>query len=64
MFCLVTSSLGHLQSQFSIVFEKEAHGVCGGVEEIGLGFPKWSVAGSEARDKDRVRSVASGHAIL
>ncbi len=56
MFCLVPSSLGHLRSQCSIV--------CGGVEEIGVGFQQWSVAGSQARKEDRVRSVASGHAIL
>ncbi len=34
------------------------------VEEIGVGFQQWSVAGSRARKEDRVRSFASGHAIL
>ncbi len=53
MFCLAASSLGQLHSQCSIG--------CGGVEEIGVGFQQWSVAGSEALEEDRVRSVASGH---
>ncbi len=35
-----------------------------GVEEIGVGFQQWSVAGSEAREGGRVRSVGSGHAVL
>ncbi len=39
-------------------------GVCGGVEEIGVGFQQWGVAGSQARQKDRVSSVASGRPIL
>ncbi len=34
-------------------------GVCGGVEEIGVGFQQWCVAGSQANKEDRVRSVAS-----
>ncbi len=39
MFCLVVSSLGYLRSQFP------TQGVCGGVEEIGVGFQQWSVTG-------------------
>ncbi len=39
-------------------------GVCGRDEEIGVGFQQWSVAGSQACKEDRVRSVASSHAIL
>ncbi len=46
-----------------LLFAKGAQGVCGGVEEIGVGFQQWSVA-KEARKEDRVRSVACGHAIL
>ncbi len=46
------------------LFAKGTQGVCGGVEEIGVGFQQWGVAGSQARKEDRVRSVASGHAIL
>ncbi len=38
--------------------------VCGGVEEIGVGFQQWCVTGSQARKEDRVRPVASGHEIL
>ncbi len=40
------------------------HGVCGGVEEICVGFQQWSVAGSEALEEDRVHSVGCGHAVL
>ncbi len=47
-----------------LLFAKATQGVCGGVEETGVGFQQWSVAGSQARKEDRVRSVASGHAIL
>ncbi len=47
-----------------LLFAKGTQGVCGGVEEIGEGFQQWSVAGSHARKEDRVRSVASGGAIL
>ncbi len=43
---------------------KGAQGVCGGAEEIGVGFHQWSVAGSEPREDDCVRSVSSGHEIL
>ncbi len=50
MFCLVASSLGHLRSQCSIVcgssFAKGTRRVCGGVEEIGVGFQQWNVAAS------------------
>ncbi len=47
-----------------LLFAKVTQGVCGGVEEIGEGFQQWCVAGSQARKEDRVRSVASGRAIL
>ncbi len=47
-----------------LLFAKGTQGVCEGVEEIGVGFQQWSVAGSQARKEDRVRSVASGNAIL
>ncbi len=47
-----------------LLFAKGTLGVCGGVEEIGVGFQQWSVAGSQASKEDRIRSVASGHAIL
>ncbi len=68
MFCLVASSLGRLRSQCSyrlrLLFAKGTKGVCGGVEEIGVGFQQWCVAGSRARQEDRVRLVASGRAIF
>ncbi len=41
-----------------ILFAKGTQGVCGGVEEI---CDQWSVAGSEAREEDRVRLAASSH---
>ncbi len=47
-----------------LLFAKGTQGVCGGVEEIGVGFQQWRVAGSQARKEDRVHSVASGLAIL
>ncbi len=47
-----------------LLFAKGTQGVCGGVEEIGVGSQQWCVAGSQARQEDRVRSVASGRAIL
>ncbi len=47
-----------------LLFAKGTQGVCGGVEEIGVGFRQWCVAGSQARQEDGVRSVASGRAIL
>ncbi len=47
-----------------LLFAKETQGACGGVEEIGVGFRQWCVAGSQAREEDRVRSVAIGRAIL
>ncbi len=47
-----------------LLFAKGAQGVCGGVEEIGVGFQQWCVADSQARKEDRVRSVTSGRAIL
>ncbi len=58
--------LRHLRSQCSIVCGSSlgTQGVCGGIEEISVSFQQWSVAGSQAPKKDRVRSAASGHAIL
>ncbi len=47
-----------------LLFAKGTHVVCGGVEEVGVSFQQWSVAGSQALKEDRVRSAASGHAIL
>ncbi len=51
MFCLVASSLGHLRSQcfdrLRLLIAKGTQGVCGGVEEIGVGFQQWCVAGSQ-----------------
>ncbi len=47
-----------------ILFAKGTQVVCGGVEEICVGFQQWSVAGSEAREEDRVRSVSSSYAIF
>ncbi len=47
-----------------LLFAKGLHGVCRGVEEIGIGFQQWCVVGWQARKEDRVRSVASGRAIL
>ncbi len=47
-----------------LLLAKGTQGVYGGVEEIGVGFHQWSVAGSQARKEDRVRSVIRGHAIL
>ncbi len=67
MFCLVASSLGHFRSQFRLSVAPLYKGIpwaCRCVEEIGVGFQQWSVAGSQARKEDHVRSVASGHAIL
>ncbi len=43
---------------------KGTQGVWGGVEEIGIGFQQWCVAGSQARKGDRVRSVASSRTVL
>ncbi len=47
-----------------LLFAEGTQGVCGGVEELDVGFQQWYVAGSQARKEDRVRSVASGRAIL
>ncbi len=59
MFCLVASSLGHLRSQCSIVCGSSLQrGHRGSAEE------QWCVAGSQARQEDRVRSVAGSRAIL
>ncbi len=46
-----------------LLFAKGTQEIFGGVEEIGVGFQQRSVAGSQAREEDRVRSVGSGHAI-
>ncbi len=32
-----------------LLLAKGTQGVCGGVEEIGVGFQQWCVAGSQAR---------------
>ncbi len=65
MFCLVASSLGLLRSQFSIVCGSSMQrGHRGLRRDRGDGYQQWSVAGSQARKEDRVRSVASGHAIF
>ncbi len=37
-----------------LLFAKGTQGVCGGVEEIGVGFQQRCVAGSQARQEDRV----------
>ncbi len=47
-----------------LLFAKWTQGVCGGVEEIGIGFQQRNVAGSQARKEDRVRTVVSGHSIV
>ncbi len=64
VFCIVASSLGHLRSRCSIVCGSSLQRGHGGVEEICVGFQQWSMAGSQARKVDRVRSVGSGHAVL
>ncbi len=51
-------------NRLRLLLAKGTQGVRGGVEEIGVGFQQWYVAGSQARQEDRVRSVASGRAIL
>ncbi len=61
MFCLVASSLGPCSAAPPC---KGDVGGCRGAEEIGVGFQQRSVAGSQARKGDRVRSVVSGHAIF
>ncbi len=33
-------------------------------QQICVGFQQWSMAGSEAREEDRARSVGSGRAVL
>ncbi len=67
MFCLVASnpstSVAGVRSSAAPLC-KEDTAVCGGVEEIGICFRQWCVAGSLARKEDRVRSVASGRTIL
>ncbi len=47
-----------------LLFAKGIQWVCGGVEEIDVGFQQWSVADSEVREEDRVRSAGSCHASL
>ncbi len=64
MFCLVASSLAHHRCQCLLLFAKGTQWVCGGVEDIGVGVQQWSVADSQGRKEDRVRSSVSGHAIL
>ncbi len=36
-------------NRLRLLFAKGPQGICGGVEEIGVGFQQWSVAGSQAR---------------
>ncbi len=43
-----------------LLFTKGTQRVCGGVEEIGVGFQQQNVASSNARKEDRVRTVANG----
>ncbi len=47
-----------------LLLVKGTQGVCGETEEIGVGFQRRSVAGSKAREEDRVLSFAKGHAIF
>ncbi len=50
MFCPVASSLGHLRSECRrLLFTKGMQWVCGGIEEIGVGFQQRSVSGSKVR---------------
>ncbi len=68
MFCIVvfepwTPPLPVLDC-LRLPFTKGIQGVCGGAEEICVGFRPWSVAGSLTRKEERIRSFASGHAIL
>ncbi len=42
-----------------LLFAKGTQGVCGGVEEIGVGFQQWCVAGSQACQEDRVRLLVA-----
>ncbi len=52
MFCLFSSTLGHLRSQCSIVcgssLQRGHRGSVEGFDEIGVGFQQWGVAGSQA----------------
>ncbi len=47
-----------------LLFPKGTQWVCGEVNEIGVGFQQWSVAGSKMRNEDRVRTDANDFAIL
>ncbi len=40
-----------------LLFAKGTRWVCGGVEEIGVGFQQRSVTGSKARKEDRIRTI-------
>ncbi len=62
--CSLNAFSGPLRSSLRPLVAKGTLGVCGGVKEIGVGFQQLSLAGSQAHKGDRVRSVASGHAIL
>ncbi len=47
-----------------LLFTKGTQWVCGGVDEISVGFHQRSLAGSKARKEDCVRTVANGYTIF
>ncbi len=47
-----------------LLFTKRAQWVCGGVEEIDVGFQQRSLTGSKVRKEECIRSIANGHAIF
>ncbi len=47
-----------------LLFGKGGEGVCGGVEEIGVGFQQCSVAGSQARKEDCMVTSSRANAVL
>ncbi len=49
MFCLVAPQ--PVLDYVRLLFTKGTQWVCGGVEEIGVGFHQWCVAGSQARQR-------------
>ncbi len=62
MFYLVVSSLGPVFDCRRRPLTKGIQGVCGGVDEIGVGFQQQRVAGSKARQEGSAHSFANGHA--
>ncbi len=56
MFCLIVLSLSNLHNQWSIV--------CGGVEEIGVGFQQRRMTGSKVCKEDHTLSIAIDFAIF